>query len=361
MIDLKAVNTMTLEDASKAYLKEGWSLIPLASCSKSASVSPGWNSEKFQLCGGQEHWGIYPNDNIGCNLGKTGIVTLDIDNKDAFVICMETIREQLQNDTKIHKPFWGLSTAGIASGRKGSGKLVFSVPSGITLEPRKLRWISNGRSECVFELRTRGQQDVLPPSIHPVSLKPYQWVGADPLTILPMPEDMLYLWQNWDAYKPVMEKANPSYSPPAFTEKMRKSGIRYTGTNYIEMWKNQQNLESMLLSNGYQKKGENRLLSPDSHSGNAGIVLYDSGTSFFSFGESDKFADGHSHDAYDVLVECECHGDRKAAWEYVLDCLGVDKKAEMAKYARTMYNAGLRRKLASLPKNPLENNDERHN
>jgi len=333
MIDLKAVNKMSLRRAAEAYLNEGWTLIPLEMKSKSASVTPGWNDDNYcneRMCGGLEHWDYFLTDNIGVNLGKSGLVTLDIDNKDGFLKCMDAIADKLREAVpSCETPFWCAKTAGIASGRRGSGKLVFKSKL-YTLEPRKLQWRSNEKSECVFELRTEGQQDVLPPSIHPETLQPYRWAmngGSKEFCILDMPEDMVYLWEHWADFQPIMEMANPSYVAPEVTDKMKKSGIKYLGTNYIEMWKNQQNLESLLTSNGYVRKGNNRLLSPDSHSGNAGIVLYSSGTTFYSFGESDRFADGHSHDAYDVLVECEYNGDRKSAWEHILEYFGIEKNA----------------------------------
>jgi len=341
MIDLKAVNKMSLRRAAEAYLSEGWTLIPLVMKSKSAEITPGWNDDNYcneKMCGGMEHWDYFLTDNIGVHLGKSRLVTLDIDNKDGFLKCMDAIADKLREEVpSCETPFWMSHTIGIVSGRAGSGKMVYKAPSA-DLEPKKVRWTNGSESSCIFEMRASGQQDVLPPSVHPETLRKYQWVASGDNThfeILDMPEDMLYLWQHWNEFQPIMEMANPTYVAPIVTDKMKNSGVKYEGTNYIEMWKNQQNLLSMLTSNGYTQKGKNRLLSPNSHSGSAGIALYESGTQFYSFGESDVFSDGHTHDAYDVLVECEYNGDRKAAWDHVLEYFGVDKLQYRAKCDRT--------------------------
>lgn len=55
----------------------------------------------------------------------------------------------------------------------------------------------------VFELRGGLVQDVLPPSIHPGTRKPYIWRTPPASEGLPeLPADLLAIWQDWDEFKP---------------------------------------------------------------------------------------------------------------------------------------------------------------
>ena len=331
MATFEEINHLSLRRAAEAYMEMGFSLIPLAPESKSAEVSPGWASEKFRCS--PDHWDYFLRDNMGMHLGRSRMLVLDIDSLDNCMTCFTAITSELLGKSCVVEPFWKLRTAGIRSGKKGSAKRVFRIPPDCPeLEPKKISWVSEeGKSECIFELRCGSQQDVLPPSLHPDTRKPYQWIKhpeAPAIEILDAPKDLIYLWVHWQDFKETMEKANPNYVPPKVTKKMKKSGKVYQGTNYIEMWKNQQNLSSWLEQCGYQRKTATRYLSPNSHSGIPGILIGNGGTTFYSFGESDRFADNHCHDVYDLLVEFEFCGDRRAAWEYILKELGVETYGE---------------------------------
>ena len=82
-------------------------------------------------------------------------------------------------------------TVGISSGRAGRGKLLYRGPilPTFNLKPHG------------FELRCGNQrgttvQDVLPPSIHPDTGKPYEWAGLGDWRKIPqMPAELLTIWQ----------------------------------------------------------------------------------------------------------------------------------------------------------------------
>jgi hypothetical protein len=87
----------------------------------------------------------------------------------------------------------------IVSGRAGRGKLLFKLPTSLAECPQTLQ-VKNGDGEMILEFRCadangNSVQDVLPPSIHPDTGMPYQWVGdwRNPPTI---PATLLSLWQN---------------------------------------------------------------------------------------------------------------------------------------------------------------------
>lgn len=85
------------------------------------------------------------------------------------------------------------------SQREGRLKLFYRLPQGVgPVEGFKVRSAA-GKNILEFRCGTKGgktEQDVLPPSIHPETGKPYIWVGdSDPTRIPDIPPDLLALWQ----------------------------------------------------------------------------------------------------------------------------------------------------------------------
>ncbi len=80
----------------------------------------------------------------------------------------------------------------ITSGRANRAKLLYKLPEGVSpLLTKKI--------EGAFELRCAAatgltMQDVLPPSIHPDTGKPYKWIG-DWTNIPELPHELLTIWQ----------------------------------------------------------------------------------------------------------------------------------------------------------------------
>lgn len=102
----------------------------------------------------------------------------------------------------------------IVSGREGRAKLIYRLPEGVdpiplfTLKALK----ADGEELMVLELRcaTLGGltvQDVLPPSVHPATGKPYEWGGRGHWHNIPtIPESLEELWLN-ELEKKAAEKA----------------------------------------------------------------------------------------------------------------------------------------------------------
>ena len=329
------INGLSLKAAAAEYQKRGFVITPLRPKSK-AAYEAGWNTPGYACH--PEHWEYFPGDNIGMILEPSGVCVVDIDNKDEFLLALETVRPQLP--AAGENPFWKTSTAGIRSGKPNKGKLVFLAPDGVKLTYRKLLWntlSSDGvKKHTVFELRCGYLQDVLPPSIHPDTGGPYQWVGED---LLPLPFDLLALWYNWEMFEPTMLKADRLYSEaPPKLEKGRPRTTRPKGRDIIGEWNQQHELTDQLQKYGYRKIGD-RFLSPSSTSGTAGVVISDDGMTFYAFNQSDVFADGHQHNAFDLMLHYEHRGNFRAAIEQAKDDLGVTRirDSDLLETARKLF------------------------
>ncbi len=77
----------------------------------------------------------------------------------------------------------------IVSGRPNRAKLLYRLPKGV--KPLPHRKLADG----ALELRCAGVQDVLPPSIHPDTGKPYEWLG-DWRHLPTLPQELLKLWRD---------------------------------------------------------------------------------------------------------------------------------------------------------------------
>lgn len=101
----------------------------------------------------------------------------------------------------------------ISSGRRGRAKLLYRLPPGCA--PIRTRQITDPETgEVMLEFRCASAsgltvQDVLPPSIHPVTGMPYRWAGKGTWKDIPqVPEPLLKVWQ---------EQLQPTARPPSFT------------------------------------------------------------------------------------------------------------------------------------------------
>ncbi|MCE3602617.1 bifunctional DNA primase/polymerase [Massilia sp. P8910] len=88
----------------------------------------------------------------------------------------------------------------IKSGRANRAKLLYRLPVGlISLDTVKIK---NGDGSMMVEFRCAsdggsGIQDVLPPTVHPDTGRPYEWAGAGDYQSLPsLPASLLALWQS---------------------------------------------------------------------------------------------------------------------------------------------------------------------
>jgi hypothetical protein len=84
----------------------------------------------------------------------------------------------------------------ISSGREGHGKLLYAMPFGLALPSKKIKRgnITSLELRCAT-LNGLTVQDVIPPSIHPITQRPYQWAGKGNWQRLPtIPIPLLDYW-----------------------------------------------------------------------------------------------------------------------------------------------------------------------
>jgi putative DNA primase/helicase len=138
-----------------------------------------------------------PTLNVGLLHSASGTCAVDIDN----VEYTRMIFEELGIDFDAL-----MQSAPQIVGRENRGKLLFNAPSDLVM--RKISWPTKDdprRTEVVFELRAGPVQDVLPPSIHPDTGRPYRWEGRSIWDGLPeLPEQLLTIWRQWDLFRPQM-------------------------------------------------------------------------------------------------------------------------------------------------------------
>lgn len=150
----------------------------------------------------------------------------------------------------------------------------------------------------VFELRAGLTQDVLPPSIHPGTQKPYVWRNPPKAEGLPdLPAELLAIWQGWDAFKPEAEAVCPwapklAKAPPAAPKRALVGGKQLP--KVIDEFNRCHDIEALLAAHGYSKHG-GKWLCPQSSSGLPGITITDD--RLYSHHSSDPLANGHKNDA----------------------------------------------------------------
>ena len=167
-----------------------WSLVPV--CGK-RPYHKGW---KHKSCDRSEIIAELQNGKatgIGLKLGN-GLLAVDIDGDSALQLLFKLSGE---NNLNIFD-----QTTSWSSGRPGRKQCLFSVAEKDWSRPRNLRIGTgvlgvDGAEECL-EFRWLGTQSVLPPSVHPLTNKPYIWIN-NPLQTSPAlaPEWLISLCENW--------------------------------------------------------------------------------------------------------------------------------------------------------------------
>jgi hypothetical protein len=127
---------------------------------------------------------------VGLKLGK-GLLAVDIDGESAAKLLLKLSGQNTLPETTA----W-------TSGRPGRRQYLLSVEEKHSPRLRNLRIGTgvagdDGKEECL-EFRWLGTQSVLPPSIHPLTKKPYTWIN-NPLQTPPAlaPEWLISLCENW--------------------------------------------------------------------------------------------------------------------------------------------------------------------
>jgi hypothetical protein len=296
--------------------KLGWYLVTIPAGTKGPTKF-GWQQPEKALSDPEEARKYYeqnPTHNVGLLHGASGTCAIDIDN----VEHTKMIFDELGIDFSLL-----MNSAPQIIGRENRGKLLFKAPP--DLVTHKISWPVQDdprKTEVVFELRAGSVQDVLPPSIHPDTGKPYQWAGRSIWDGLPdLPQQLLTLWVEWDRLRPQLQdicpwKKTPSFQPP---NKTRPKG---DGTSVIDTFNASHDMHTLLEQYGYKRTGQNRYLSPNSTSGLAGVKLFEDGRAY-SHHASDPFDSAHSFDAFELWCQYEHRGNVSKAVKDAAQLLNV--------------------------------------
>lgn len=330
-------------------------LVPIEPGEK-APKGNGWNKPGGYFTEADQaaaFWQSHPNHNMGVVLGPSRVCSLDVDD-------VQWTRFVLFDQLGLDLDAMALVFPTVV-GNPARFRILFQVPDGVELNRHSLSWPNENdpdgslfkaamdrakaakadgdtaaeaaaRAEAdelkkftVFELRGGLVQDVLPPSIHPGTGKPYTWrtpPAADGLPVLTA--DLLAIWQNWDAFKRDAEAAcpwRPKAAQPAAKKATKPVAQQGDRPSVIDAFNQAHDVESLLAAHGYAKKGR-KWLCPHSSSGLPGITITDGRV--YSHHGSDPLANGHQNDAFDVFCLLEHNGDQRAATKAAAKVLGLD-------------------------------------
>lgn len=176
-----------------AYLRHGWSLVPIPPGTKGPQTK-GWQHRENTL---KSQHQLPPGWGIGLAHAYSGTMAVDVD-----------VWDRAAQELKLHgidlQALYDAPDAVVVdSGRAGHGKLLYAMPFGMSLQSKKLIDTDpEGKRYNYLDLRCGTSngltvQDVLPPSIHPDTQQPYRWAGRGHWTRLPViPTELLKFWSN---------------------------------------------------------------------------------------------------------------------------------------------------------------------
>lgn len=293
----------------------GWRLCAIPQGTK-APRDPGWPERDVE----DSHWLARPSEGMGAVLGPSGLVSLDLDDVEATRLALAAVGLELDHL---------LAGALLVRGNPERLRALFAAPAG-DLSRKALAWPPRAEGEkpvTVFELRAGPVQDCLPPTLHPGTGRPYEWLRSpqEVASLAPLPATLLELWEAWEAWKPALSAACP-WAPPATPKGRIWTPPAGTGASVIDAFNNAHDAAAILAAHGYRPKGEGRWIAPSSASGLAGVVRLETGK-VYSHHAADLLADGHSHDPFDLYALLDHGGDFTAAIRAAADLLGMKAPA----------------------------------
>lgn len=323
---------MKISEYARIYVERyGFHLVPLKEGEK-LPISNDWGVNVIaDAMQAGSHYTDNSQLNMGVALGPSNICSLDID-------CAESWKIVLDEFGIPHDALDGYPT--IQGAAKGS-RVMFRVPDGMALPYSKLNWPKREEKTqyTVFELRaaTDGRQrfDVLPPSIHPDTGKPYKWLVKPPKAgeEWPVPPEwLLSIWEAWDKFKPQMKDACPWSVKETPPKPVKPRTIEQSGSTVIDECLAREPLRETLIRMGYKPVGRRRFLSPHSGTGLPGVIMFDGEQSCFIHHASDPLCSDESGkpvNAFDLICYYEHGGDVSKAVKALADEYGI--KRERAK------------------------------
>lgn len=310
---------------AKEYSAHGFALVATRAENNKEAYGQGWQTRGRD----PEHWAANPDDGIGIIHALSGTCAIDIDDLPAAKIALEAIGVDL--DALLSDP----ASVQIDSGREGRAKLLFRAQEYLPQKRHALNWpdkVDPTKRFAVIEFRAGNTHDVLPPSIHPDTGRPYKWVGN--WRNLPLlPDSLAKIWREWALAKEAMEDACPwaPKRPARIPAGVRPKTYGGGHNDIIGRFNRAFTVGEILERNGY-KRGGNRWLAPNSSTGIPGVVLLSDDEAgkelVYSHHASCPLNDGHAHDAFSVFCTLEHNGNIHAAVADAANTLGINREPD---------------------------------
>jgi len=277
----------------------------------------------------------HPDWNMGVVLGPSRICSFDVDDFDATRMIF----------AEFGWDFDALFSNPTIQGSPTGCRFMFSIPDGIELGYQKLQWPRKddpSKKYTIWELRgpakvkaERGEeaqrQDVLPPSIHPDTGKPYVWL-TKPNGHFPEPPDLLLrIWQHLEPLEAQFKSVCPWAPKEAPVPKREPRPLQAGEPSVIEAYNAAHDIESTLSRYGYAKHGR-RYLSPHSGTGLPGVNVFDDNRCFIHHA-SDPLCSvdsGQPVSPFDLFRYYEHGGDYSKAVKDAAEQLGMKYKRQPA-------------------------------
>lgn len=235
-------------------------------------IFEGWNLDENLIrspAQARAYWSEHPRNNMGACLEPSGLASLDADYPEGAraVLGAEGIDlEALIGETPT------------IVGR--APRLEFKAPSGVPLGKRSVVWparVPGEKPVTVLELRAGRVQDVLPPSIHPDTRRPYTWFTPPKSDFPPLPQSLLNLWLDADAFARRARNRCPWAAPePEPTPRAPRAPRPPGAASVIAEFNAAHDVRAILQAHGYVQAGKRRWKSPNGH-GIAGVVQLPNG------------------------------------------------------------------------------------
>ena len=376
----------------KKYIRRyGWSLVPLGANSK-LPVRRNWGEDVITSdMLAESYYQSNPDHGVGVALGPSRLCSLDIDHDESFRIICDAMNIDLDALIADHPTINGRGL-----------RIMFSIPEGVDLPYQRMNWRPESdptgekhrelsaqardkkkqaekatdeteRSKLleeekelrelareyamftVFELRAvDGSQqrfDVLPPSIHPDTGRPYEWITEPGAKIPEVPGWLLDIWQKFETnYRRQFQAACPwavieeiykkeSKSEPTPRQHCSDGGLVMVANEYARTI----DIIDELSRHGYKISSDRRrALSPYSSTGLPGVAIFKDSNKCWNHHASDPLcsdATGRPVSSFDLYCEYEHGGKFVEAAKSAAKKLGIrtDAPARASQSEATGY------------------------
>ncbi len=177
----------TTADWALQYVRVGWALVDIPRGRK-WPIHPGWNREQNAIR--DEETATRLTGNVGLAHLWSGTCCLDVDD-------LEKAKAWLAGrEIDLASLLAAPDAVQIVSGNPGHAKLLYRLPAGVEWLPTHQLKDVGLEFRCATQDGAGTVQDVLPPSIHPDTGKPYGWEGkGDWRNLAFLPENLHALWR----------------------------------------------------------------------------------------------------------------------------------------------------------------------